>query len=158
MNVKHIINQINIPDPTPFTPDVPPNNDIIMNHVVNKIFNDIPMIIPVNNITNDFNEFSHNIINVSERNKFNTVINNGSDDFSKINDGQIDTGFDDGRNVTVLLLMMNHYQLIIMLDNTITFDDSSNDNDIQMLDISQSKNAKGRAHGRRKRKGKVVFF
>eukprot|EP01084_Bolivina_argentea_P055258 101313_1 len=106
------------------------------------------MIIPVNNITNDFNEFHHNIINDGKCNQFNTVIN-GSDDaddvVSTINDGQIDTGFDD-RNITIAddePLPINNY----VGDNTITFDDSSDDNDIQMLDNSQTKNAKGRVHG-----------
>eukprot|EP01084_Bolivina_argentea_P297994 513454_1 len=68
------IDNKNVPDSTPFTPNVPPNNDIIMNDFTNKIkkvhFNDTITIINDGNdtnrsdnyVSNDFNDFHRDII------------------------------------------------------------------------------------------------
>eukprot|EP01084_Bolivina_argentea_P002360 4350_1 len=112
-NVKHMNNQIYIPDPAPPTFNIPPNNDIIMNECANKIkkvhFNDTIAIINDDDNTNksdncvadEFNEFHHNIIieaindkpDAAINDKCGAVINNGVND--SVNDnGQINVDND----------------------------------------------------------------
>eukprot|EP01084_Bolivina_argentea_P002362 4353_1 len=99
-NVKHVNNQINIPDSAPPTFNIPPNNDIIM------INDDDGTNISDHCVADEFNAFHHNIIidtindatindkpDAAINDKCGAVINNGVND--SVNDnGQINVDND----------------------------------------------------------------
>ncbi len=166
-----MINQINIPDSAPFTPDIPPDNDIIMvnndsnnhhnefNEINHNIINNTPCIHVIhdkavndintsdNNVPNDFNDFHHNIITDGTHNEFNAISNNGFDDIiNVINDGQINTVSDGQINAVADDKPINDYIEMIPLFQ------------ITGQHIQKFESAKSRRHYKKRKKKKKVCF